>query len=265
MLKRLEFTYKMHLECIKICKKKKIIFLSSAFDIESLKLLKNLKIKIFKVPSGEITNYPYLKFLGKLKKKIILSTGMSSIKEIKAAVNLLVKQGTPKKNITILHCNTEYPTPFVEANIKAMLDIKKSLKTEVGYSDHTISIEASLAAVAIGAKVIEKHFTLDKKLPGPDHKSSIEPKDLKQLVKKIRNIEAALGDGKKKISNSEKKNLKIVRKSIFASKNINKGEKFSYYNLTTKRPATGINPMKMQTLIGKKSKRFFAKGEMLKI
>ena len=190
---------------------------------------------------------------------------MSSIKEIKAAVNLLVKQGTPKKNITILHCNTEYPTPFVEANIKAMLDIKKSLKTEVGYSDHTISIEASLAAVAIGAKVIEKHFTLDKKLPGPDHKSSIEPKDLKQLVKKIRNIEAALGDGKKKISNSEKKNLKIVRKSIFASKNINKGEKFSYYNLTTKRPATGINPMKMQTLIGKKSKRFFAKGEMLKI
>ena len=265
MLKRLEFTKEMHLQCINFCKKKKIIFLSSAFDLISLKLLSTLKMPFFKIPSGEITNLPYLEYLGKLKKKIILSTGMSTINEIKSAVAILVKNGTLKKNITILHCNTQYPTPFRDANINAMVDIKKNLKTEVGYSDHTISIEASLAAVALGAKVVEKHFTLNRNLTGPDHKSSLIPKEFKELVTKIRNVEIALGHGKKKISPSEKNNLKIVRKSIFVSKNIMIGEKFSYLNLTTKRPAIGICPMQIKKIIGKKAKRCHTKGDILKI
>ena len=265
MLKRLEFTKKMHEQCINLCKKKNIIFMSSAFDLTSLKFLSILKIPVFKIPSGEITNYPYLEYLGKLKKKIILSTGMSTIGEIKSAVSILVRNGTQKKKITILHCNTQYPTPFKDANVKAMLDIKKYLKTDVGYSDHTISTEASLAAVALGAKVIEKHFTLNKNFSGPDHKSSLESKEFEELIKKIRNIEMALGDGKKKVSQSEKENLKIVRKSIFISKDISPGEKFSYLNLTTKRPATGICPMKIKKIIGKKAKKYFAKGTMLNI
>jgi len=265
MLKKLEFTNQMHYDCINLCKKNKIVFISSAFDLVSLKFLNILKLSIFKIPSGEITNYPYLEYLGKLNKKIILSTGMSSISEIRSAVNLLVKNGTPKRKITILHCNTQYPTPFRDANIKAMLDIKNKLKTEVGYSDHTVSIEASLAAVALGAKIIEKHFTISRNLSGPDHKSSLEPNEFRELVKKIRNIEIALGDGKKKISPSEKHNLKIVRKSIFTSKDILAGEKFSYLNLTTKRPAIGICPMKIKNIIGKKAKKFYSKDTMLKI
>jgi N,N'-diacetyllegionaminate synthase len=191
---------------------------------------------------------------------------MSTLREIKQAVELLRKQGTLKKNITVLHCNTEYPTPFCDANIKAMLDIKKFLNNiRVGYSDHTISIEASLAAVALGAAIIEKHFTLNKKFIGPDHKASLEPKEFKELVLKIRNIEKALGDGKKKISKSEKKNLKIARKSIFVLKDIKKGERYSLQNLTTKRPGTGISPMKIKYIIGKKSKKSHFKDSILKI
>ncbi len=198
MLKKLEFTKKMHKECIKYCKKLNIIFLSSAFDIESLEYLKKLKLSIFKVPSGEITNYLYLKKLGSFNKKIFLSTGMSNLKEISLAIKTLIKFGTLKNNITLLQCNTEYPTPFKDANLKAILSLKKNFKLDVGYSDHTESIEASLAAVALGATVIEKHFTLSKRLKGPDHLASLEPKELKNLVTKIRNIEISLGDGKKK-------------------------------------------------------------------
>ena len=266
MLKELELPYSWHSKLINYSKKIGIKFLSTPFDIESVNFLQKFKLDYIKIPSGEINNYLYLKFIGKLNKKIILSTGMSTLREIKQAVELIRKQGTPKKNITVLHCNTEYPTPFSDANIKAMLDIQNFLNNiRVGYSDHTISIEASLAAVALGATIIEKHFTLNKKFIGPDHKASLEPKEFKELVLKIRNIEKALGDGKKKISKSEKKNLKIARKSIFVLKDIKKGEPYSLQNLTTKRPATGISPMKIKYIIGKKSKKFHYKDSILKI
>lgn len=264
MLKKLEFTKKMHKECIKYCKKLDIIFLSSAFDVESLKYLKKLKLSIFKVPSGEITNYLYLKKLGSFNKKIFLSTGMSNLKEISLAVKTLIKFGTLKSNITLLQCNTEYPTPFKDANLKAILSLKKNFKLDVGYSDHTESIEASLAAVALGATVIEKHFTLSKRLKGPDHVASLEPKELKNLVTKIRNIEISLGDGKKKVSKSEKKNLKIVRKSIVAVKDIKKGEVFTEYNLTSKRPGNGLSPFLIKKLVGTKSTKNYTKDQQIK-
>jgi N,N'-diacetyllegionaminate synthase len=264
MLKKLEFTKKMHEECIKYCKKLDIIFLSSAFDVESLKYLKKLKLSIFKVPSGEITNYLYLKKLGSFNKKIFLSTGMSNLKEISLAIKTLIKFGTLKSNITLLQCNTEYPTPFKDANLKAILSLKKNFKLDVGYSDHTESIEASLAAVALGATVIEKHFTLSKRLEGPDHVASLEPKELKNLVTKIRNIEISLGDGKKKVSKSEKKNLKIVRKSIVAVKDIKKGEVFTEYNLTSKRPGNGLSPFLIKKLVGTKSTKSYTKDQQIK-
>ena len=264
MLKKLEFTKKMHKECIKYCKKLNIIFLSSAFDIESLEYLKKLKLSIFKVPSGEITNYLYLKKLGSFNKKIFLSTGMSNLKEINLAIKTLIKFGTLKNNITLLQCNTEYPTPFKDANLKAISSLKKKFKLDVGYSDHTESIEASLAAVALGATVIEKHFTLSKRLKGPDHVASLEPKELKHLVTKIRNIELCLGDGRKKVSKSEKKNIKIVRKSIVASKNIKKGEIFTEHNLTSKRPGNGLSPFLIKKLIGIKSTKSYTKDQQIK-
>ena len=263
MLKKLELSKKMHYKCIEYCKKIKITFLSSAFDLESLDFLKKIKIPIFKVPSGELTNYLYLKRLGSFNKKIYLSTGMSNLKEIDQAIKTLIKFGTPKKKISLLHCNTEYPTPFKDANLKSIITLKKKFNLEVGYSDHTESIEASLAAVALGASIIEKHFTLDRKMYGPDHLTSLETNEFEQLIKKIRNIETSLGNGIKRASKSEKKNLKIVRKSIVASKKINKGEKFNYENLTVKRPGTGINPMNISKIVGRVAKKKFMPDDII--
>ena len=249
----------------KYCKRKKINFLSTPFDQESIDFLKKFKMKYYKIPSGEITNLPYLIKIAKLRKKILLSTGMSNINEISKAINILNLNGTPKKNITVLQCNTEYPTPLKDVNLKAMKMMKKRFGVNVGYSDHTLGIEASLAAVALGAKVIEKHFTLNKNLPGPDHKASITEKELKNLVTGIRKIELALGKDKKYPTESEKKNLFIARNSIVASKDIKKGQKFTKENLAIKRPGYGISPMKYFKILGKKAKKNFIPDELVKI
>jgi len=267
MLKKLELNEKAHVDLIKHCKRKKISFISSPFDIESINLLEKLGLTTIKIPSGEITNYPYLRALGKLNKKVLLSTGMSNNNEIMNALQTLMKFGTNKHKITLLQCNTQYPSPFKDANLNVIPYMKKKYGVSVGYSDHTPGIEASIAAVALGATVIEKHFTLNKNMKGPDHKASIEPEELKSLVKCIRNIEFALGNsGKIKCAtDSEKINKNIVRKSIFASNNISKGEMFSESNITTKRPGTGLSPMLWGGIIGKKAKRYFIKGEMISL
>ena len=218
-----------------------------------------------KVPSGEINNLPYLKFIGSLKKPVILSSGMSHMQEIEDALEILEKAGCNKNKIIVLHCNTEYPTPKRDVNLKAMLSIKEKFGVKVGYSDHTSGIEIPIAAVALGATVIEKHFTIDRTFEGPDHKASLEPHELLEMIKSIRNIENALGDGVKKPSSSENKNIAIVRKSIVASKNIKKGEFFTNENLTTKRPGTGISPMMWDKLIGQKSKKNFKKDQQIKL
>ena len=222
MLKKLELNLEMHKELFLYCKKKKIIFLSSPFDHESIDLLEDLGLDIFKIPSGEITNLPYLRHIGKLNKKIILSTGMSNMNEIKNTLNILINSGTKKSNIIVLHANTEYPTPMEDVNLNAMITIRNLFKVAVGYSDHTLGLEVDIAAVALGAKCIEKHFTLNRNMRGPDHKASLEPKELKHMVRSIRNVEQALGDGTKKPTKSEKKNIKIVRKSIVAKTQIRK-------------------------------------------
>jgi len=265
MLKRVELSLRAHKELIKYCKKKKIIFLSSPFDLESIDLLERLRINIFKIPSGEITNLPYLRKIGRLKKKIILSTGMSNLSEIANALNILTKMGTPKEKITILHCNTEYPTPFKDVNLYAMLTIKNTFNIRVGYSDHSAGIEVSIAAVALGAAVIEKHFTLDKEMEGPDHRASLEPVELSAMVRAIRNIELSLGDGFKRPSYSEQKNSRIVRKSIVASRDIKRGEIFSELNIAAKRPAAGISAMKWDEIIGGMAKRAFKKDDLINI
>jgi len=265
IIKKLELSKKDHLNLKKECKRNKIEFLSTAFDIDSIKLLNNVGIKRFKIPSGEINNLPYLRFIGKFNKKIILSTGMASLKEIETAIKILKKAGTHSKKITVLQCNTEYPTPYTDANLNAMQTIKKKLGLEVGYSDHTQGIEVPIAAAALGAKVIEKHFTLNKKMQGPDHTSSINFNELKLMVRSIRNIEDALGHGVKTPSKSEIKNLKIVRKSIVAKCNILKGKKFSNKNITIKRPGTGISPMKWDKVIGKKAKKNFYTDDFIEI
>lgn len=265
MLKSLELDKRAHKELLAYCKKKKIIFLSSPFDPEGIDLLNELGLRIFKIPSGEITNLPYLRKLGKLKKKIMLSTGMADLGEIEDALEVLTGAGTPKGNITLLHCNTEYPTPVKDVNLLAMLTLKEAFKVKVGYSDHTLGLEVSIAAVALGATVIEKHFTLDRGLQGPDHKASLEPEELKGMVKAIRNIELALGDGTKKPSLSESKNRPLVRKSITALRKIRKGELFSDKNITTKRPGFGINPMEWDKVIGKRALRPFEKDELIEV
>ena len=263
MLKKLELDKKNHEELIDYCKNKKIIFLSSPFDIESIDLLNDLGLKIFKIPSGEITNLPYLKHIGKFNKRIILSTGMSNIDEIKSALDILMNSGTKKNNITILHANTEYPTPMKDVNLKAMVSIGKEFDIKFGYSDHTMGIEVDIAAVAMGATCIEKHFTLNSNMKGPDHKASLEPSQFKEMVEKIRNIELALGDGIKKPSQSEIQNIDIVRKSIVAKTKINKGDILNENNLTTKRPGNGINPMKWDELIGTKSKKDYNEDDLI--
>lgn len=265
MLKKLELSSGAHKSLINYCRKKNIMFLSSPFDNESIDLLNNLGLKIFKIPSGEITNLPYLRKIGKLKKKIILSTGMSNLKEIKQALGILTKAGTNKKNITVLHCNTEYPTSFEDVDLNAMLTIKNTFNVNVGYSDHTPGTEVSIAAAALGAIVLEKHFTLDKNMPGPDHKASLNTKELKVMVDAVRNAEKALGNSIKKPSPSEFKNMLIVRKSIVAKRGIEKGEKFNKENITVKRPGFGISPMLWDKVIGKTATRKFDEDELIKL
>lgn len=265
MIKRLELNEDAHKGLMGYCRDKGIIFLSSPFDLESIDLLNKLGIEIFKIPSGEITNLPYLRNIGRLEKKVILSTGMADLEEIGNAINVLTECGTRKDDITVLHCNTEYPTPFEDVNLVAMLTIRDVFKVKVGYSDHTPGIEAPVAAVALGAEVIEKHFTLDKRMKGPDHKASLEPDELKAMVHAIRNIEKALGDGVKKPSPSELKNKPVVRKSIIAARDIRKGETFTEGNITVKRPGTGISPMEWDKVIGSKAVRDFQKDEIIEI
>jgi N,N'-diacetyllegionaminate synthase len=265
VIKSLELSAKDQIKLKKECRLNKIEFLSTAFDIDSIKLVNRIGVKRFKIPSGEINNLPYLRFIGKFNKKIILSTGMSSFEEIQKALKILINSGTNKKKITVLQCNTEYPTPYHDVNLRVMEVIKKRLKVEVGYSDHTSGIETPIAAVALGAKIIEKHFTLSRKMVGPDHSASIEPNELRTMIQSIRNVEKTLGVGIKKLTKSEYKNLKIVRKSIVAKTNIKKGEKFSKKNITVKRPAKGLSPMKWDSVIGKISKKNYKIDNFIKI
>ena len=265
MLKKLELTDAMHKACFKECKKKKIIFISSAFDIESLNYLKKFKLSYFKVPSGEITNIPYLEVLGKLKKKIILSTGMSSISEIRKALKTLITNGAKKNNITLMQCTSAYPAPYDEINLNTIDTLRRTFRLRIGFSDHSLGVQASIAGVALGAKVIEKHLTLSKKLKGPDHRASLDPKEFKFMVKSIRIVEKTLGNKIKQVTKSEKKIIYIVRKSIVASTKINKNEKFSNFNITCKRPGTGISPLFFKKLIGKKAIKIFNKNDLIRI
>lgn len=266
MLKKLELSQAVHQELMDYCTKKGVQFLSTGFDFESLEFLAGLGITIAKIPSGEITNLPYLRKVANLFPEVILSTGMATISEIKDAVKVLTDNGVSKDKITVLHCNTEYPTPMEDVNLKAMLHIQRELGVPIGYSDHTLGIEVPIAAVALGATVIEKHFTLDKTLPGPDHKASLEPEELKAMVSAIRNIEKAVGgSGLKEVSASEAKNKPIVRKSIVAAKKIAKGEPFTIENLTVKRPGTGISPMQWDEVIGKIAKEDFEEDNLIEL
>lgn len=262
MLKDLLLSYEDFVELEKYCKSCGIEFLSTPFDVESIHFLNNM-VKFWKVPSGEITNLPYLIEIAKTKKLVFLSTGMCELEEIEAAVNALRQNGT--ENIILLHCNTQYPTPYSDVNLRAMNSLKEKFDVEVGYSDHTQGIEIPIAAVAMGAIVIEKHFTLDKNMEGPDHKASLEPEELAQMVKSIRNIESALGDVKKRPSDSEKPNIAVARKSIVAARRIAKGEVFTEENLTTKRPGNGISPMKWFEILGQKATRDFEEDELINL
>lgn len=266
MLKKLELSPEQHEQLIDYCKQKNIRFFSTAFDLDSLRYLKDLGLEIVKIPSGEITNYPYLRIAAQLFKKVILSTGMCTIDDINGALQVFLSFGVSLENITILHCNTEYPTPYGDVNLKAMLSIGEQFHTKIGYSDHTLGIEVPIAAVALGATVIEKHFTIDKNMEGPDHRASLEPNELKLMVSAIRNVEKALtGSGIKEPSNSEMKNIFIARKSIVASKSISKGEVLTEENITTKRPGNGINPMSWNEVIGKNAIRDFVKDELIEL
>jgi len=265
MIKKLELSLEDHHKLIDYCLKKEIQFLSSPFDLDSIDLLNDLGLEIFKIPSGEIINLPYLRKIGKFNKNVILSTGMSDLGEIEDAINILIENGTDREKITVLQCNTEYPTPYEDVNLKVMLTIKNAFNVKVGYSDHTKGIEVPIAAVALGAEVIEKHFTLDRHMEGPDHKASLEPNELKQMVESIRNIEKALGDGIKKPSKSELKNKPIARKSLVALKRIEKGELFTENNLGIKRPGNGISPMRWDEVIGKKASKDFELDDLIEI
>jgi len=264
MVRKLELNEAAHIKLCQYCRQKSILFLSTPFDLESIDLLTRLGLKIFKIPSGEITNLPYLRKLGSLRKRLILSTGMADLDEIKDAVKVLTESGTVLENITVLHCNTEYPTSFDDVNLKAMLAIRNAFPgISIGYSDHTIGIEVPIAAVAMGASVVEKHFTLDRNLPGPDHKASLAPDELKAMVQAVRNIEKALGTGIKKPSPSELRNKPIARKSIVAATTIRRGESFTEMNITVKRPGTGINPMRWDDILKMKASRDFYKDDLI--
>ncbi len=263
MLKKLELTPDMHRELIDYCHEKNIMFLSTPFDLDSLYYLVDCGLAVIKIPSGEITNYPLIREAGRSGKRIILSSGMSTIDEVREAVAVLKENGST--DITVLHCNTEYPTPFSDVNLRAMQTIKEETGVSVGYSDHTPGIEAAVAAAALGATVIEKHFTLDRNMKGPDHKASLEPNELTEMVRAVRHIEQALGDGEKKPSASEKKNMAVARKSLVAKCLIKGGEMFTEENLTAKRPGTGLSPMLWNQVIGQKAKRDFAADEMIEL
>lgn len=263
LAKKVHLPNNVWLELKEHAEKVGLIFMSSAFSVAGVSILANLGIKIYKIPSGEVTNLPYLRKIASVAKRVILSTGMANLKEIENALNILQKEGLSKENITVLHCNTEYPTPFTDVNLMAMLHIAETLGVKIGYSDHTIGIEIPIAAVALGAKVIEKHFTLDKNQSGPDHKASLEPNELKSMVIAIRNIELALGNGFKVPSKSELKNIKLVRKSIVAKHDIKIGEIFTESNLSVKRPGTGISPMNWDNVVGEISKYNFKKDDQI--
>ena len=263
MIKKLELDVNTHKELIAYCQEKNIMFLSTPFDHDSIDFLNELGLKIFKIPSGDITNLPYLKRVGALGKQVILSTGMSTLKEVGDALTILVGTGTQKANITVLHANTMYPTPMEDVNLNAMLAIQEEFGVAIGYSDHTLGIEVDIAAVAMGASIIEKHLTLDKTMEGPDHKASLEPEELKDMVVAIRNIENALGSYEKKPSPSEIVNMDVARKSIVASCIIKKGELLSDKNLIAKRPGTGLSPMKWDAVIGTKATKNYQEDELI--
>ena len=265
MLKRLELNHEMHLILKNRCLDKNIGFLSSAFDLDSMDYLLSLNLPFIKIPSGEITNLPYLRRVGESGKPIILSTGMANIEEIRNALFALVRAGAKKEDITVLHCNSEYPTPLSDVNLLAMVAIKNQFNINIGYSDHTKGIEIAISAVALGATVIEKHFTLNRNLDGPDHKASIQPDELAKMVRYIRNVEVALGDGMKKPSPSESKNVHIIRKSIVAASNIKKGERFTENNLCVKRPGTGVSPMKWDDVLNNYAQRDFRQDELINL
>lgn len=253
MLKKLELSHENHVELMSYCSERNIQFFSTAFDVEGVNYLNDLGLSFFKIPSGEITNYPYLRAVALCGKPVVMSTGMCSEMEIKEALDVLVKFGLKKEAISILHCNTEYPTPMQDVNLRAMLAIQKTFGVQIGYSDHTLGIEVPIAAVALGATIIEKHFTLDRTLPGPDHVASLEPNELKQMVSAIRNIELAMsGDGEKKPSESETKNIAIARKSIHINKPLSKGHIITDSDIISLRPGGGISPMEWENIIGKK-------------
>lgn len=266
MVKKLEISFHDFKVLKDYCDKVGITFLSTPFDFESIEFLESICMEIFKIPSGEITNLPYLEKIGKLKKKVILSTGMADLGEIEDALDILIQSGTSRENITVLHCNTEYPTPYEDVNLLAMITIKEAFKVKIGYSDHTSGIEVPIAAVALGASVIEKHFTLDRNMPGPDHKASLEPHELKAMIQAIRNVEKALGDGIKKPSKSELKNRDIARKYIVAKRDIKKGEILSEENLAVKRTGRkGISPMRWKEILGLRAPKEFKKDEMIEV
>lgn len=263
MIKKLELSFDAFMKLKEYCEKRDIAFMSTPFDLDSVEFLNKIGLETFKVPSGEITNYPLLKKIGKLRKRVIMSTGMCVIDEIRDAINVLKGEGTT--DISLLHCNTQYPTPMSDVNLKAMLTLKKEFGVPVGYSDHTNGIEVPIAAAALGAEIIEKHFTIDRNLPGPDHKASLEPDELKNMVACIRNIEKALGTGDKKVTTSERENIAVARKSIVALKPIKIGEVFTEDNLTVKRPGTGISPMRWNEALGRVSDRNYDADEMIQI
>lgn len=265
MLQQLELSHSDHFVLIDHCKKNQIKFFSTAFDLESIDLLISFGLDLWKIPSGEITNLPYLEKIGSLNKKVILSTGMCTLEEIEDAIKVLINNGTKQENISVLHCNTEYPTPMIDVNLKAMLHIKNTFGVDVGYSDHTLGIEVPIAAVALGASIIEKHFTLDKSMDGPDHIASLEPDELIAMVSAVRNIEKALGDGIKKPSESETKNIAVARKSIHIKHHLNAGHIITKDDLIMKRPGDGISPMKMYDVIGKKTKYPFLADHKLSL
>lgn len=266
MLKKLELSPEEHQILIDYCNELGIKFFSTAFDFDSMDYLHSLNLGLWKIPSGEVTNYPFIKRIAAFNEPTILSTGMCDMEDVRAAVDALYRNGLSKENLILLHCNTEYPTPFEDVNLKAMDALRKEFGVEVGYSDHTKGIEVPIAAVALGATVIEKHFTLDRTLPGPDHKASLEPDELKAMVSAIRNIEQAVGgDGTKHVSESERKNIAIARKSIVAAKDIKAGEVFTEQNLTVKRPGSGISPMRWEEVLGMKAKRDFNEDELIEL
>ena len=265
MLRQLELTAEMHEQLIVYCSKQGIGFFSTGFDLQSVDYLASLGADLFKIPSGEITNLPYLSHVGAFGKPLILSTGMATLGEIEAALDACEIAGTPRSRVTVLHCNTEYPTPMSDVNLRAMCSIRDAFGVAVGYSDHTLGIEVPIAAVALGATVIEKHLTLDRNWPGPDHKASLEPDEFAVMVRAIRNIEQAMGDGIKRPSPSEAKNKPIARKSLVAARSIKAGERFTPENLTSKRPGTGVSPMRWDEVMGRTATRNYGADEMIEL